>query len=57
MIDCSVPANHIWLQDIQNLMKEWSDDLDECERVWLRASWSNRKMFMIDNGGLFEKGM
>jgi hypothetical protein len=57
MFTSSVRANHIWLQDIQNLMKEWSDDLDECERVWLRASWSNRKMFMTDNGGLFEKGM
>jgi hypothetical protein len=48
---------HEFLQDIQGLLKEWEEDIADCERVWIRASWSNRRMFMDENGGMFEKGV
>jgi hypothetical protein len=38
------------------LLREWGDNLGGCERIWMRASWSNRRMFMQENGGIFEKG-
>jgi hypothetical protein len=44
------------LQDIQELLKGWQEELDDCERIWVRANWANRGMFMIDNGGVFDKG-
>jgi hypothetical protein len=37
-------------QDIRNLIKDWADELEGCERVWIRASRSNRKIFMDYDG-------
>ncbi|PPQ94639.1 hypothetical protein CVT25_009370 [Psilocybe cyanescens] len=31
--------------DIRGLLEEWKDDLADCERIWIRASTSNRKIF------------
>ncbi|KAF7294481.1 bVLRF1 domain-containing protein [Mycena kentingensis (nom. inval.)] len=32
--------------DIRNLLQDWADDLDGCERIWIRATGSNRKIFI-----------
>ncbi|KAG6850771.1 hypothetical protein H0H93_008809 [Arthromyces matolae] len=42
--------------DIRNLLTEWSEDIDSCERIWIRASGSNRKIFMGYDGALITKG-
>ncbi|KAF5316453.1 hypothetical protein D9619_006128 [Psilocybe cf. subviscida] len=31
--------------DIRGLLNEWKDDIADCERIWIRASTSNRKIF------------
>ncbi|KAH9479650.1 VMS1-like protein [Psilocybe cubensis] len=31
--------------DIRGLLQEWKDELVECERIWIRASTSNRRIF------------
>ncbi|KAJ7050526.1 cytoplasmic protein [Mycena amicta] len=32
--------------DIRNLIQDWAEDLNTCERIWIRASGSNRKIFV-----------
>ncbi|KAJ3576473.1 hypothetical protein NP233_g406 [Leucocoprinus birnbaumii] len=41
--------------DIRNLLLEWSEDIDACERIWIRASASNRRIF-LDFEGPIVKG-
>ncbi|KAH8832390.1 hypothetical protein DL96DRAFT_1581885 [Flagelloscypha sp. PMI_526] len=41
--------------DIRGLLEEWSEDLNGCERIWLRASGSNRKTFMDYEGAAIQK--
>jgi hypothetical protein len=42
--------------DVQGLLAAWADALAGCERVWVRASWASRRVFMSEDGGVFEKG-
>ena len=37
-------------------MQEWADDLADCERIWIRASVSNRKIFLDFDEASFTKG-
>ncbi|KAF5361747.1 hypothetical protein D9756_002605 [Leucocoprinus leucothites] len=32
--------------DIRNLLLDWAEDIDACERIWIRASTSNRRIFL-----------
>jgi hypothetical protein len=32
-------------EDIRNLLVEWVDEIDVCERIWMRASGKTRKIF------------
>ncbi|KAF8661295.1 hypothetical protein AX16_001394 [Volvariella volvacea WC 439] len=41
--------------DIRNLLAEWEDDLNICERIWIRASGSNRNIFMDYDGAILNK--
>lgn len=43
-------------QDIRNLLVEWAEDIDNCEKIWIRASGSNRKIFMDYEGAVIPKG-
>ncbi|KAI0077718.1 hypothetical protein K474DRAFT_1642714 [Panus rudis PR-1116 ss-1] len=42
--------------DIRNLLQEWSEDIQECERIWIRASVSNRRIFLDYEGAILSKG-
>ncbi|EKM81942.1 hypothetical protein AGABI1DRAFT_118975 [Agaricus bisporus var. burnettii JB137-S8] len=42
-------------EDIRNLLLEWAEDIDSCERIWIRASVSNRRIF-FDFDGPIVKG-
>lgn len=44
------------VKDIRNLIEEWADDISESERIWLRASGSNRKIFIDYDGAAISKG-
>lgn len=44
------------VQDIRNLLNEWSDDLDDCERIWIRASTSNKRIFFDYEDTPIQKG-
>ena len=33
------------LQDIRELLSEWSEYIGQCERIWIRASTSNKRIF------------
>ncbi|KAF4610969.1 hypothetical protein D9613_006734 [Agrocybe pediades] len=41
--------------DIRGLLEEWKEDLADCERVWLRANTSNRRIFYDYEGAPFSK--
>ena len=43
--------------DIRNLLQEWSEDIEQCERVWIRASVSNRRIFLDYEGAILTKGI
>lgn len=43
-------------EDIRNLLLEWTEDINDCERIWIRASGSNRKIFMDYEGAVILKG-
>ena len=43
-------------QDVRNLLSEWKDQLEDCERIFIRASVSNRKIFMGYDGAVLQKG-
>ncbi|OSD02971.1 hypothetical protein PYCCODRAFT_1467278 [Trametes coccinea BRFM310] len=42
--------------DIRNLLQEWAEDIHDCERIWIRASVSNRRIFLDYEGAIIEKG-
>ncbi|KAI0060959.1 hypothetical protein BV25DRAFT_816164 [Artomyces pyxidatus] len=42
--------------DIRNLLQEWSEEIDQCERIWIRASVSNRRIFLDYDGAVIAKG-
>ncbi|KAG7443658.1 uncharacterized protein BT62DRAFT_972254 [Guyanagaster necrorhizus] len=42
--------------DIRNLMDDWREEINDCERIWIRASGSNRKIFMDYDGSIISKG-
>ncbi|KAJ7695094.1 hypothetical protein B0H17DRAFT_931041 [Mycena rosella] len=42
--------------DIRNLIQEWAEEIDGCERIWIRASGTNRKIFVDYEGSVIAKG-
>ncbi|KAH9004696.1 hypothetical protein EDB86DRAFT_2884990 [Lactarius hatsudake] len=42
--------------DIRNLLSEWVDEINQCERIWIRASVSNRKIFLDYDDAVIAKG-
>ncbi|KAI0372738.1 hypothetical protein BV20DRAFT_1014803 [Pilatotrama ljubarskyi] len=42
--------------DIRNLLTDWAEEIHECERIWIRASVSNRRIFLDYEGAVIEKG-
>ncbi|KAG1804509.1 uncharacterized protein BJ212DRAFT_1393488 [Suillus subaureus] len=42
--------------DIRNLLFDWADDIQDCERIWLRASVSNRRIFLDYENCVINKG-
>ncbi|KAJ7746875.1 hypothetical protein DFH07DRAFT_831634 [Mycena maculata] len=42
--------------DIRNLIQDWAEEIDGCERIWIRASGTNRKIFIDYEGCVIEKG-
>ncbi|KAH9852051.1 hypothetical protein C2E23DRAFT_731600 [Lenzites betulinus] len=43
-------------EDIRNLLTDWAEDIHDCERIWIRASVSNRRIFLDYEGAVIEKG-
>ncbi|EDR05664.1 uncharacterized protein LACBIDRAFT_302801 [Laccaria bicolor S238N-H82] len=43
-------------EDIRNLLNEWAEDIEGCERIWIRASTSNRKIFLNYEDAVIKKG-
>ncbi|TCD65916.1 hypothetical protein EIP91_002031 [Steccherinum ochraceum] len=41
--------------DIRNLITDWAEEIDECERVFIRASVSNRRIFFDYEGAIIQK--
>ncbi|KIY70796.1 hypothetical protein CYLTODRAFT_391554 [Cylindrobasidium torrendii FP15055 ss-10] len=41
--------------DIRGLIEEWKDDIGDVERIWIRASVPNRKIFMDYEGSAISK--
>jgi hypothetical protein len=44
------------MQDIRNLLQDWGDEINNCERIWIRASGPNRKIFLDYDGAIIAKG-
>ncbi|KAI6104002.1 hypothetical protein EDD16DRAFT_1558702 [Pisolithus croceorrhizus] len=42
--------------DIRGLLQDWAEDINECERIWIRASVSNRRIFLDYEGCVINKG-
>ncbi|KAI0644179.1 hypothetical protein C8Q79DRAFT_132200 [Trametes meyenii] len=42
--------------DIRTLLQDWAEDIHECERIWIRANVSNRRIFLDYEGAVIEKG-
>ncbi|KAF8557784.1 hypothetical protein OG21DRAFT_1536863 [Imleria badia] len=42
--------------DIRNLLQDWAEDIHECERIFIRASVSNRRIFLDYEGCVISKG-
>ncbi|KAG6817531.1 hypothetical protein H0H87_007499 [Tephrocybe sp. NHM501043] len=42
--------------DIRHLLMEWAEELNACERIWIRASGSNRKIFIGYDDALISRG-
>ncbi|OAX38977.1 hypothetical protein K503DRAFT_856341 [Rhizopogon vinicolor AM-OR11-026] len=42
--------------DIRNLIQDWAEEIQDCERIWLRASVSNRRIFLDYEGCVINKG-
>lgn len=43
-----VGVTDLTVQDIRGLLADWSDEIADCERIWIRASTSNRRIFLDD---------
>ncbi|KAF5355319.1 hypothetical protein D9758_006035 [Tetrapyrgos nigripes] len=41
--------------DIRNLIEDWADEINECELIFIRASGSNRKIFLDYDGSIISK--
>ncbi|KAI0955115.1 hypothetical protein AcW1_006794 [Taiwanofungus camphoratus] len=41
--------------DIRNLLQDWADEIDGCERIFIRASVSNRRIFLGYEGAIIAK--
>ncbi|KAF9221379.1 hypothetical protein BS17DRAFT_264236 [Gyrodon lividus] len=41
--------------DIRNLLQDWAEDIHECERIFVRASVSNRRIFLDYDGCVINK--
>ncbi|KAH8093298.1 hypothetical protein BXZ70DRAFT_1066786 [Cristinia sonorae] len=41
--------------DIRNLLTDWSEEIYDCERIFIRASVSNRKIFLDYEGAILQK--
>ncbi|KAI0825870.1 hypothetical protein BC629DRAFT_1277071 [Irpex lacteus] len=41
--------------DIRNLLNDWAEELEDCERIFIRASVSNRKIFLGYEGAPLHK--
>ena len=46
----------LFIKDIRNLIEEWAEDIGDSERIWIRASGANRKIFMDYDGAVITKG-
>lgn len=44
------------VQDIRNLLTEWAEEIEGCERIFIRASVSNRRIFLDYDGAVIAKG-
>ena len=44
------------IKDIRKLLEDWAEDIHDCERIWIRASVSNRRIFLDYEGAVIEKG-
>ncbi|KIP08812.1 hypothetical protein PHLGIDRAFT_103819 [Phlebiopsis gigantea 11061_1 CR5-6] len=42
--------------DIRNLLNDWAEELEDCERIFIRASVSNRRIFFDYEDPIIEKG-
>ncbi|EIW79206.1 hypothetical protein CONPUDRAFT_74690 [Coniophora puteana RWD-64-598 SS2] len=42
--------------DIRGLIEAWADEIHQCERIWIRASVSNRRIFLDYEGSVIQKG-
>ncbi|KIJ62036.1 hypothetical protein HYDPIDRAFT_95296 [Hydnomerulius pinastri MD-312] len=42
--------------DIRNLLQDWAEDIHDCERIFIRASVSNRRIFFDYEGCIINKG-
>ncbi|KAH7926441.1 hypothetical protein BV22DRAFT_1032943 [Leucogyrophana mollusca] len=43
-------------EDIRALLQDWAPEIDGCERIWIRASVSNRRIFLDYEGCVIAKG-
>lgn len=46
-----------YLQDIRNLLADWAHEIHDCERIFIRASMSNRRIFLDYESAVIEKGI
>ncbi|TRM65264.1 hypothetical protein BD626DRAFT_628475 [Schizophyllum amplum] len=42
-------------EDIRGLLTEWAEDIADCERIWIRASTANRKIFINYEDAVIDK--
>ncbi|KAL0580606.1 hypothetical protein V5O48_001431 [Marasmius crinis-equi] len=42
--------------DIRNLIESWAEEINDCELIFIRASGSNRRIFMDYDGCIITKG-
>ncbi|PFH51039.1 hypothetical protein AMATHDRAFT_59968, partial [Amanita thiersii Skay4041] len=42
--------------DIRNLLRDWADEIDSCELIWIRANVSNRRIFLDYEEAVIQKG-
>lgn len=50
-------AYDVVTQDIRGLLTEWADEIAGCERVFIRASVSNRRIFLDYDGSVLSKSV